>query len=80
LERRLLFTRSSDSRSQFQIDAISWAHRNTGQCRRNCGRQIHRKTAQKLPEFLPADSGTTVVHIFSIHLKKLTHFNKCFTS
>jgi hypothetical protein len=33
-----------------------------------------------LPEFLFADSGTTVVPIFSIHLKKLTHFNKCLTS
>ena len=80
LERRLLFTRSSDLRSQFQVDAINRAHGDTRQCRRNCGSQIHGKTAQKLPEFLFADSGTTVVPIFSIHLKKLTHFNKRLTS
>ena len=80
LERRLLFTRSSDLRSQFQVNAVNRAYRDTGQCRRNCGRQIHGKIAQKLPEFLFADSGTTVVPIFSIHLKKLTHFNKCLTT
>jgi hypothetical protein len=38
------------------------------------------KTVQKPPEFLPADSGTAVVSVFSIHLNKLTHLNKCLTS
>ena len=51
LERRLLFTRSNDSRSQFQMNTVSRVHRDAGQCRRNCSRQIHGKTAQKFPEF-----------------------------
>ena len=80
LEQRLLFTRSSDSRSQFQINSVSRVHRDTGQYRGNCNRQIHDKTAQKLPEFLLADSGTAAVPFFGIHLKKLKHFNKCLAS
>ena len=60
LEWRLLFTRSSDSRSKFQVGAIN--------------------RAQKLPEFLLADSGITAVLIFSNHLKKLTRFNQLLTS
>ena len=65
---------------QFRVNAVNRAHRDTSQRRRNCGRQIHGKTAQNLPEFLLADSGTAVVPIFNIHLKKLTRFNKCLAS
>jgi hypothetical protein len=80
LQRGLLLTHSSNTSPEFQVNAVHRAHRNTGQCCRIRGRKIHGKTAQKLPEFLLANSGTAVVSIFNIHLSKLAHFNQCLTS
>ena len=80
LQRRFKLTTTGDSLPYFKVNAINGSNRDTGQFRCTRSSEIQRKASNKLPEFRFSNSRTKVVSIFTIHLSKLTHLDKCLTS
>ncbi len=80
MQRRLQLAGLGDASAYLEVNVVDRSDRKTGQFRRAHGREIERKTSHKLPEFGFADFRTAVIPVFTNHLRKLSHLNRCFAS
>ena len=80
LQGRFKLAGLGDTTTHLQVNTVNRSHRKSGQFGRAHRCEIQGKAPYQLPEFGLADFRTTVIPVFTNHIRKLSHLNRCFAS